>query len=76
MKINREKLGGMCKEYRMIKGKTQAEIAETLGTTQTNISRFESGKQMNILFVIYYILYIAPMTDTAKFLEVIEHGSD
>lgn len=31
-------------ESRKVAGMTQAELAERMGTAQTNISRFESGK--------------------------------
>ena len=43
--MNRRKVGKKIKEYRLMRGLTQQELAEMIGTTAPTISKYEQGKR-------------------------------
>ena len=57
----------LCKEYRMnVLGMTQADIANELGYTRTNISEFENGRNRNFAIFLWYIGNGLPLADVER----------
>lgn len=50
-----EELGKFCKEFRIRYNITQSEIAESSGYSQSDISKFEAGKNNNAIILLSYI---------------------
>lgn len=48
-------IGKLCQEYRKDKGITQKDVAEDLGYTIANISKFEHDKNHNYDILLWYI---------------------
>lgn len=48
-------IGKLCQEFRKYKGITQKEVAEDLGYTIANISKFENNKNNNYDILLWYI---------------------
>ena len=41
--MNQESIGAIIREMRRVKGMTQEQLAELLGTSQRSVSRWETG---------------------------------
>lgn len=57
----------LCKNYRMTELKmTQADVANELGYTRTNISEFENGRNRNFAIFLWYIKKGLPLADVER----------
>lgn len=60
----------LCKEYRInILGMTQADVANELGYTRTNISEFENGRNRNFAIFLWYIGKGLPLSDVERIVK-------
>ena len=60
----------LCKEYRMnVLGMTQADVANELGYTRTNISEFENGRNRNFAIFLWYIGKGLPLSDVERIVK-------
>ena len=60
----------LCKEYRMnVLGMTQADVANELGYTRTNISEFENGRNRNFAIFLWYIGKGLPLSNVERIVK-------
>ncbi len=50
-------IGRRCREFRVREGFTQSDVAKETGYFQTNISRFELGKNDNMSILLWYFAH-------------------
>lgn len=52
-----KRIGAVCANFRKEKGYTQANVADWVGCTVSNVSRFETGSIRSVAVLAWYIAF-------------------
>jgi len=58
-----QQIGLICKRHRKRMGYTQKDVANQTGYSPVNISSFETGRNNNMLILLWYIAHALPVTE-------------
>lgn len=58
-----QQIGMICKRHRRRMGYTQKDVAQQTGYSTVNISSFETGRNNNMLILLWYISHSLPVSE-------------